>query len=85
MQCLCEIYKSKKQEELYLYIDKAAGFERVPQELLDKINCDKAIMTLLLTPERKLSRADVSKVLSDIEVKGYYLQLPPTEFVKREK
>lgn len=84
MKRLCEIYKSKKQEELYLYVDKTEGFKRVPPELLGKINQDKAIMTLLLTPERKLSRADVNKVLSEIEVNGFYLQLPPREYVKRE-
>ena len=84
MKIVCEIYKSKKQEELYLYVDKTKGFERVPPELLDKINGDKAILTLVLTPERKLARADIGQVMDDIQTKGYYLQLPPVEYVKRE-
>jgi uncharacterized protein YcgL (UPF0745 family) len=34
-------------------------------------------MTMLLHPERKLARADINKVLADIEEQGYYLQMPP--------
>ena len=34
-------------------------------------------MTLFLTPEKKLARADVQQVLGDIAEKGYFLQMPP--------
>lgn len=78
MKLLCDIYKSKKKEELYLYVSKAEGLERVPEELQAKINCEKPIMGLVLTPERKLSRVDVSKVIAEINEKGYYLQMPPS-------
>ena len=77
---LCDIYKSKKNEELYLYVAKSEGFARVPEQLLAKINCDKPIMGLALSPQKKLSRADVVKVMADIEDKGYYLQMPPSLF-----
>lgn len=79
MKILCEIYKSRKREGLYLYVEKTEGFNRVPSELLQQIDQDKSVMTLLLTPERKLSRADVNKVMNDIQEKGFYLQLPPSE------
>jgi uncharacterized protein YcgL (UPF0745 family) len=35
-------------------------------------------MTLVLAPERKLARADVAEVLTSIEQRGFYLQMPPT-------
>lgn len=85
MVLVCEIYKSKKDEELYLYIDKDKGLDDVPEALKEKINCEKPILTLPLTPERKLARADIQTVLSDLETKGFYLQLPPTDFPNPEE
>jgi len=35
------------------------------------------VMTLQLTSDKKLARANSVKVLNDIKEKGYYLQLPP--------
>ncbi len=34
-------------------------------------------MTLMLTPTRKLARADVDKVMAEVHSKGFYLQMPP--------
>ena len=77
MNLTCEIYKSKKNEELYLYVEQSERFDRVPPSLLDQINQEKIIMTVMLSPERKLARADVEKVLLEIQEKGFYLQMPP--------
>ena len=74
---LCDIYKSKKGEELYLYVEQDAGFENVPADLLAQINAEKVVMTLTLSPQRTLARADVNKVMADIRSQGFYLQLPP--------
>jgi len=79
MQVECVIYKSKKQEELYLYIDASKQLNEFPAELLGKINTEKPIMNLTLSPERKLARADVVKVMQEIQQKGFYLQLPPND------
>ena len=35
-------------------------------------------MTLALSLDKKLARADVAKVLEAIREQGYYLQLPPS-------
>ena len=37
-------------------------------------------MTLLLSPDRKLARAEAAVVLDAIEQQGFYLQMPPSEF-----
>lgn len=64
---------------MYLYVEKAKGMERVPQELLTMFGKAELAMTLLLTPEKPLARADATKVINSIQADGYYLQLPPPE------
>ena len=34
---------------------------------------------LVLTPERKLAREDIAKVLENLDNQGYHLQMPPVE------
>jgi uncharacterized protein YcgL (UPF0745 family) len=36
-------------------------------------------MTLELTPDRTLARADPEQVRQQLETQGYYLQLPPSD------
>lgn len=74
---ICSIYKSPKKDEMYLYIRKTDGFSRVPEALMAMFGTPKLFGTLLLTPEKKLARADAAIVLSNIEEKGFYLQMPP--------
>lgn len=74
---ICSIYKSSKKDEMYLYVRKAEGFARVPEALLTMFGTPKLFGTLLLTPEKKLARADVNLVLADLAEKGFYLQMPP--------
>jgi hypothetical protein len=52
----------------------------VPEELLTSFGELKLVTTMILTPSRKLARADINKVLSDITENGFYLQLPPAKF-----
>ena len=63
---------------MYLYVDKARGLDDVPEALLQQFGEPQPVMTLLLGPERRLARADTVQVLAQIEVQGFYLQMPPT-------
>lgn len=74
---ICSIYKSPKKDEMYLYVRKTEGFSRVPEALMAMFGTPKLFGTLLLTPEKKLARADAVLVLSNLEEKGFYLQMPP--------
>lgn len=74
---VCDIYKSPKKDEMYLYVVKAEGLQRVPEALLQMFGKPKHYVTLLLTPERKLARAEASKVLAELSERGFYLQMPP--------
>lgn len=70
------IYRSRKTSDMYLYVNKQEGLSRVPEALMDMFGQPEEAMTLLLTPEKKLARAEAAKVLEEIKGKGFYLQLP---------
>ena len=74
---ICEIVKSSRREEMYLYLDKARGMAPVPQALCEQFGRPVPVMTLLLRPERPLARVDVVKVMVAIREQGFYLQMPP--------
>jgi len=74
---LTTIYRSPKEEGLYLYVDKTEGLSRVPEQLMQQFGKPELAMTLLLGPNRKLARADTARVLLAVKEQGFYLQLPP--------
>jgi uncharacterized protein len=74
---ICDIYKSLKDEELYLFVSREEGFTRVPETLQPRFNLDKTVTSFVLTPDKKLARADAAKVLTALEEQGFYLQMPP--------
>ena len=77
VKVLCDIYRSPRDAEMYLYVEKPQGMERVPEKLKTLFGKPAHVTTLLLTPERKLARADVAKVMNELRDRGYYLQMPP--------
>jgi uncharacterized protein YcgL (UPF0745 family) len=79
MKRLVEIFRSPRKQEMYLYVDKHSGCAEVPDVLLTQFGDPESVMTLLLTPQRKLARADAAEVLQKIEEQGFFLQMPPTE------
>jgi len=74
---ICSIYRSPKKEEMYLYVDKRDGLDRVPDALKEMFGAPGHVMDMPLTAERKLARADTAKVLDGIRDQGFYLQMPP--------
>lgn len=74
---ICEIYRSPKEDGMYLYVLKDKGLAEVPEELLQRFGRPQQAMVLLLTPGRKLARASVGSVMASLRERGYYLQLPP--------
>ena len=80
MTSLVSIYKSPKRAEMYLYLYNSASVEKtVPEALLRAFGKPKHVFNLLLTPAKKLARADTACVLKALNDTGYYLQLPPPE------
>ena len=77
MKLLTEIFRSPRRDEMYLYVDKKKGLAALPKELLGHFGTPEAVMTLILTPEKKLARAKASEVCHALVQQGYYLQMPP--------
>jgi hypothetical protein len=72
------IYKSRKKDELYLYLAVQDDFSVVPEDLLKSIGSEpQFVMQLALNEERKLAREDVRKVMQNLQEKGFHLQMPP--------
>ncbi|NHC02605.1 YcgL domain-containing protein [Acinetobacter sp. 187] len=83
---LCEIYKSSKKDEMYLYVASVNGSDEQEQAdplavLSDALKTAFGratfVMKLELHAEKKLARANVLHVMDSIQTKGYYIQLPP--------
>lgn len=76
---ITQIFRSPKEEGMYLYVKKDEGLSRVPEELLTRFGTPQPAMVLVLMPEKKLARASAEKVIESLESRGYYLQLPPLD------
>ena len=86
MKLICQVYRSPRKPETYLYVDKSRGLEEVPQALLAQFGVPEERMVLVLSADRTLARANVADVLEQIVQNGFYLQMPPTaaELLKRD-
>jgi uncharacterized protein YcgL (UPF0745 family) len=74
---MCSIYRSAKVEGMYLFVDQAEGLAKVPEVLIQRFGKAELAMTLEITAERKLARADAAAVLAGIAEQGFFLQMPP--------
>ena len=77
MKKICSVYRSSRDDEMYLYVNKEDGLTKVPEALLEMFGKAQHAMSLLLTPERSLARVDVKNVMRELDEKGFYLQMPP--------
>lgn len=82
---VCDVYRSPRKEETYLYVAKATGLVDVPARLLESFGEPEFVMTLGLKPETRLARVDRDEVVRLITAQGYFLQMPPGNdaFLKR--
>ena len=72
----CAVYKSLKKDETYVFIPTATPFSELPEELLNVLGQAEMVMTLNLTPEKKMARGTAAIVMKSIEEQGFYLQMP---------
>lgn len=73
----CTVYKSLRQFDYFLFVPTAQSLSRVPQGLQQLLGTLEKVMDLELHAERSLAQADVREVMRQIDVQGYYLQMPP--------
>ena len=73
----CSVFKSSKKREMYLYVDRKDGVEKLPEALKGVFGEPAHVLDMILTPEKKLARVDAKKVLAEIAQNGFFLQMPP--------
>ncbi|MFW5425634.1 MAG: YcgL domain-containing protein [Methylophagaceae bacterium] len=72
------IYKSRRKDELYLYIATKDDFSSVPQALYDSMGNEPVfVMEVELSLERKLARENVETVMKNLKEQGFHVQIPP--------
>ena len=76
---ICEVLKSPRKEEMYLYVDKRHGVADVPEALMARFGTPVPVMTLLLTPDKLLGRVKAADVMAAIREQGFYFQMPPAK------
>jgi uncharacterized protein len=74
---ICTIYRGSREREMYIYVKREEGLSRLPEELVIRLGTISEVMTIKLTPDRKLARAKAADVLAAISARGFYIQLPP--------
>lgn len=86
MKLICQVYRSSRKQEMYLYVEKARGLVDVPEVLMAQFGEPEPVMVIVLDDKRKLARADVTEVVAKIAEQGFYLQMPPTaaELLRRD-
>lgn len=77
MQMVCEVYRCSCKQGVYLFIDQQTAVVDLPPALQASLGSTELAMTLLLTPDKKLARADAQQVMEAIKDQGFYLQMPP--------
>jgi uncharacterized protein YcgL (UPF0745 family) len=80
----CKVYRSDRKTDTYLYLAADMTFDELPQTLRRTFGEPVFVMDLLLSPDRKLARVDVARVLNDLEEQGFSLQLPPRLPIEEE-
>ena len=74
---LCNIYRSDRTDELYLFVPATRGTEDVPDALMQQFQKRQKVMTLNISEQQKLARVDARQVLQALNEQGYFLQMPP--------
>lgn len=77
----CTVYRCKKQEEMYLYLRAGMTPDELPVALLRQVGALTEVMTLALSEDSKLARADAARVIDKLATDGFYLQMPPSALV----
>lgn len=75
----CTVYRSSLKDFTYVYLAEGKFFDDLPVSLQKAFGEPVFVMTLDLTPGRKLAYEDAGLVRRSLAEQGYHLQLPPTD------
>lgn len=73
---IAHIYKSLRKPDAYLYLRDKDAFALVPDVVREPLGVLEFVMSLELTADRVLARADAAVVRLNLIERGFYLQVP---------
>ncbi|MAD53943.1 MULTISPECIES: YcgL domain-containing protein [unclassified Idiomarina] len=76
---LCDVFKSSKKSDTYLYLPLGSEFDELPEALVNHFGTPQKIMTINLDKRDQLARISVEELKQHLVEPGYYLQLPPQQ------
>ena len=84
----CAIFRCSKKVEMYLYVPFKEDEEQLLDDLpdgLDKLTGQlEKVMELELSAEKKLARVNVEDVMASLTEKGFYIQMPPNDILRKD-
>ena len=75
----CSVIRSSLKDFTYIYLAENHQFDDLPVALMKVFGEPEFVMTLELTPDRKLAYENVETVMQNLTDQGYHLQMPPTD------
>lgn len=75
----CTVFRSSLKDFTYIYLSEDSEFDDLPISLRKVFGEPGFVMSLELTPQRKLAYEDVNQVMQNLAEQGYHLQMPPKE------
>lgn len=73
------IYKGRKRPDTYLFLPVKDDFSGLSDDLMRAMGELEHVMDLVLTPQRRLARADARQVMHAVLHRGCYVQMPPQD------
>ena len=78
----CHVYRSSKRDDTYVYLRERDAFGLLPANIAAPLGELHFVLSVELTPERKLARDDANVVRANLAAHGFHIQFPPK--VERE-
>ena len=84
MHKLLYVYKINYPVVSYIYLPIKDRFDLLPEDLKSRLSVNNFVIKVL-TSKSKLNEVPMSKILTTINLKGYYCYIPPAEVNLLEK
>ena len=75
----CSVVRSSLKDYTYIYLKEGFEFEDLPEALKRVFGKPEFVISLELTPQRRLAYEDIGQVMQNLAEQGYHLQMPPRE------
>lgn len=78
------VFGAARKAGTYLYMPSDMPTDELPEALLQLLGELRVILEIEVSPDRRLARCTGAEVLEGISDKGYYLQIPPSEYTPND-